>query len=119
MNSDRTGERRWHVCFSAFLAASGWLLAAKAAEPWLNLTGLCLAQTGMMSMLPCFWAMPTAFLSGEAAAGGIALINSVGNIGGLMGPTILGEYGLESMAIILAAGGILVLTLRREEAKLP
>ncbi len=115
MNSDRTGERRGHVCFSALLAAAGWLLAARADSSWLALIGLCLAQTGMMSMLPCFWAMPTAFLSTAAAAGGIALINSVGNIGGLLGPNILGKYGLEAMASILAVGGLLVLTVRREK----
>jgi hypothetical protein len=63
----------------------------------------------MMSMLPCFWALPTSFLSGAAAAGGIALINSVANLGGLLGPSILGEFGLEAMALTLGVGGVLVL----------
>ena len=62
----------------------------------------------MMSMLPVFWTLPTAFLTGAAAAGGIALINSVANIGGFFGPTILGQFGLWSMAGILFAGGVLV-----------
>ena len=115
-HSDQTGERRGHVSVAAFLAAAGWLLAARAGSGWLALAGLCLAQTGMMSMLPCFWAMPTAFLSKAAAAGGIALINSMGNIGGLVGANILNSFGLEAMALILAAGGALVLTVRREEA---
>jgi ACS family tartrate transporter-like MFS transporter len=108
-HSDRTGERRGHVAFAAFLAAAGWMLALLAAEPWVGLLGLCVAQTGMMSMLPCFWALPTSFLSGAAAAGGIALINSVANLGGLLGPWILGQFGLEAMALILGVGGVLVL----------
>jgi ACS family tartrate transporter-like MFS transporter len=108
-HSDRTGERRGHVAFAAFLAAAGWMLAVLATEPWLGLLGLCVAQTGMMSMLPCFWALPTSFLSGAAAAGGIALINSVANLGGLLGPWILGRFGLEVMAITLCVGGVLVL----------
>jgi len=115
--SDRTGQRRGHVAFTAFLAAAGWALAGLAGLapfPWLALLGLCLAQTGMMSMLPCFWALPTAFLSGAAAAGGIALINSVANLGGLMGPAVLLEFGLGAMALTMAAGGILALCLPPE-----
>jgi ACS family tartrate transporter-like MFS transporter len=113
-HSDRTGERRGHVAFSALLAAAGWSLAALAPSPGLVLAGFCLAQTGMMSMLPTFWTLPTTFLSGAAAAGGIALINSVANLGGLMGPTILGKGGLWSMAAILFAGALLALCVRRE-----
>lgn len=109
ISSDRHHERRGHVAAAALLAAAGWGLAAWNPAPVAVLTGLCLAQTGMMSMLPVFWTLPTLFLSGAAAAGGIALINSVANIGGFFGPTILGEFGLWSMAIILAAGAALVL----------
>lgn len=113
-HSDRTGERRGHVAFAAFLAAAGWTLAAATASPWWAFAGLCLAQTGMMSMLPTFWALPTSFLSGAAAAGGIALINSVANIGGFMGPTILGQLGLWAMAGTLCAGGGLALLVRHD-----
>jgi MFS family permease len=115
-HSDRTGERRWHVAFAAWLAAAGWALSSVAGSPWLFLAGICLAQTGMMSMLPCFWALPTSFLSGAAAAGGIALINSVANVGGLTGPSILGRFGLEAMAGTLFAGGLLALCVRHEPA---
>jgi ACS family tartrate transporter-like MFS transporter len=108
-HSDRTGERRKHLAFAAFLAAGGWLLSWWAPSPWLALAGFCLAQMGMLSMLPVFWTLPTSFLSGAAAAGGIALINSVANVGGLIGPFVLGELGLMSMAAILFAGGILAL----------
>lgn len=79
---------------------------------WPQLLGLCLAQTGMMSMLPVFWTLPTAFLTGAAAAGGIALINSVGNIGGILGPTILGRFGMWSMAACLAARALLAMTVK-------
>jgi MFS family permease len=113
-HSDRSGERRGHVAFAALLAASGWALAELTTSPWLGLLGLCVAQTGMMSMLPCFWALPTSFLSGAAAAGGIALINSVANIGGFLGPTILGRFGLWAMAATLTAGALLVLCVRHD-----
>jgi len=114
VHSDRTGERRGHVAGAAFLAAAGWSLAELAPSPWLALLGFCLAQAGMMSMLPTFWALPPSFLSGAAAAGGIALINSVANVGGLLGPRVLGEFGLPTMAAVLCAGGALALCVRPE-----
>jgi ACS family tartrate transporter-like MFS transporter len=108
-SSDRTGERRGHVAFAALAAAAGWAVSASATSPWAALAGFCLAQAGMMSMLPTFWALPTAFLSGAAAAGGIALINSVANLGGLLGPNLLGWFGLWAMAGTLAVGAALAL----------
>src|SRR5262249_36897886 len=84
MSSDRRHERRWHLAAAALLAAIGWGLIAWNTAPLVTLIGLCLAQTGMMSMLPIFWTLPTMFLTGAAAAGGIALINSVANLGGLL-----------------------------------
>jgi ACS family tartrate transporter-like MFS transporter len=113
-HSDRTGKRRGHVALAALLAAGGWSLSALAPSPALVLAGFCLAQAGMMSMLPTFWTLPTAFLSGAAAAGGIALINSVANLGGFLGPTILGRLGLWSMAITLCAGAALAMCVRPE-----
>jgi MFS family permease len=114
-HSDRTGERRVHLALAAFLSTAGWTLAWWAAPyPWLALLGLCIAQMGMMSMLPIFWALPTSFLSGAAAAGGIALINSVANIGGGIAPWFLREYGLPWIAAILFVGGILALVVRHD-----
>lgn len=107
ISSDRTGERRWHLAGSALLAAVGWSLVAWGPSPAVALVGLCLAQAGMMSMLPVFWTLPGVFLSGVAAAGGIALINSVANIGGFFGASILGQLGLWSMAAILFSGSVL------------
>jgi MFS family permease len=115
-SSDRTGKRREHVALAALVAAGGWALTASTDSPGLALVGLCIAQLGMMSMLPTFWALPTAFLSGAAAAGGIALINSVANIGGFLGPMILGRFGLWTMAASLLVGAALAMCVRRDQA---
>jgi MFS transporter, ACS family, tartrate transporter len=126
MHSDRTGERRWHVAIPAFVGTAGWLLSAWSA--WVKLpagmiVGLTLAQTGTLSTLPVFWSLPTAFLSGIAAAGGIAWINSVGNLGGFFAPTLVGLIregtgnfvpALIMLAIILAAGGVFALCFRHD-----
>ncbi|MEZ6154147.1 MAG: hypothetical protein R3C09_28960, partial [Pirellulaceae bacterium] len=109
ISSDRRNERRWHLAIAAVVAASGWALAASSESPVLVLVGFCLAQTGVMSMLPVFWTLPTAFLTGAAAAGGIALINSLGNIGGFLGAQILGFFGLWAIAACLLAGAILAM----------
>ncbi len=137
-NSDRTGERRWHVACSAFTAACGWLFLAlvvsgRLAIPgfdsrWLFVVGVAVTLTGMKCMLPTFWTLPPLFLSGAAAAGGIALINSVANIGGTLGPYIVGQVQIATsdftagyliMAVTLFIGGLLVLRvtsrIQREE----
>ena len=125
MNSDRTGERRGHVAAAAFLAAVGWVIVAFSPSPWLFLAGLALAATGMKSMLPTFWTLPTTFLTGAAAAGGIALINSVANLGGILGPNVMGQVQALTgsfrgaslfMAVALCIGGSLVFLVRREGA---
>jgi ACS family tartrate transporter-like MFS transporter len=122
-HSDRTGERRWHVALPAFISAAGWLLFALVDSPGLSLLALTLIQVGVMSMIPTFWTLPTAFLSGTAAAGGIAWINSVGNLGGFAGINIIGQSkeltgdfwpGLIAMAGILCIGGLLALCVRQE-----
>jgi ACS family tartrate transporter-like MFS transporter len=121
VHSDRTGERTWHVAVPAFVAAGGWALSAMDKWPVVSLLGLCLAQAGIMSMLPTFWTLPAAFLSGVAAAGGIALINSVGNLGGFVGPTVVGSlekatgdygWGLVAMAFTMFVGGLLAMRFR-------
>ncbi len=119
ISSDRRGERRVHLATAAALAAVGWTLTAWAPSSTVALIGLCLAQTGMMSMLPVFWALPSSFLTGAAAAGGIAMINSVGNIGGFLGPGILGRFGLWAMAITLLAGSILALCFPTRKVNAP
>jgi len=120
-HSDRTGERRWHVALPAFLAATGWVVFAATDSRTGALVGLALAQAGVLSTLPVFWSLPTAFLSGAAAAGGIAWINSLGNLGGFAGSYILGlsegltdkfTAGMLAVAVLLFGGGLLVLWAR-------
>jgi MFS family permease len=111
ISSDRSGERRWHLAAAALLAALGWSIVALNISSLMTMLGLCIAQAGMMSMLPIFWTLPSALLSGAAAAGGIALINSIANIGGFFGATILGQLGLWAMSLILFFGAVLTVGL--------
>lgn len=111
ISSDRSGERRWHLAAAALLAALGWSIVALNISSLMTMLGLCVAQAGMMSMLPIFWTLPSALLSGAAAAGGIALINSIANIGGFFGATILGQLGLWAMSLILFFGAVLTVGL--------
>jgi MFS transporter, ACS family, tartrate transporter len=118
-SSDRTGERRGHVAVAALTAAAGWAISALATSPAMALAGFCLAQLGMMSMLPIFWTLPTGFLTGAAAAGGIALINSLANIGGFLGPTVLGQFGLWAMVTTMMVGAALAMCVQRDEREAP
>jgi MFS family permease len=125
-HSDRTNERRWHVATAAFIAAVGWSAAAFSRIPWFSVAALCVALLGMKSMLPVFWALPTNFLGGRAAAGGIALINSIANIGGFLAPILLGQMkvatgsfagGMLILAVTLFGGGLLVLQIPPSQAE--
>ncbi len=92
-HSDRTRERRWHVAVPAFAGCVGLGLAVYFLENHYPLPAffcICLAASGIWSTLGPFWSLPTAFLSGTAAAGGVALINSIGNVGGFVGPYVIG-----------------------------
>ena len=120
-HSDRTGERRWHVALSMLVASASFFLAAHLEQPALALAALCVAWSGLKSCQGPFWAIPPTFLSGPAAAGGIALINSVANLGGQVGPWLVGvlrkhsggfSAGLLLSSGMLLAAGLLALTLR-------
>lgn len=89
-SSDRTGERRWHTAIP-YLTFSVGLTAAVLAGDFVALAilFLCLAGAGQSSH-PAFWTLPSAFLTGSAAAAAVGLINSVGNLGGFVGPYIVG-----------------------------
>jgi ACS family tartrate transporter-like MFS transporter len=90
-HSDRTGERRWHVAGCASMAAIGLILAAAFQDDLLLLVlSFTLSQSGQRSVMSVFWAIPQRLLGGTAAAAGIALINAVGNLGGWVGPSIMG-----------------------------
>ncbi len=86
-HSDRTDERRWHVALPAIAGGLALGAAGYAGSPTLAMVALSLAALGVFSALATFWTLPTALLTGTAAAGGIALINAVGNLGGFVGPT--------------------------------
>lgn len=90
--SDRTGERVWHLVIPCLLGGAGCLLAGVflSVNPWLAIAAFSLASFGISGSLPVFWNLPTAFLSATAAAGGIAFINSIGNISGYAAPQMVG-----------------------------
>jgi len=91
-SSDRTGERVWHVVGPCLVASFGLLLVGMTLRhyPIVALVAYCIAGFGISSSLPTFWNLPTAFLGPAAAAGGIAIINSVGNISGYAAPQMVG-----------------------------
>jgi ACS family tartrate transporter-like MFS transporter len=76
----------------SFIAmAVGLGFASITASPIIKMVAVCIACWGFFSVLPVFWTLPTAFLSGAGAAAGIAAINSIGNLGGYFGPKIFGQ----------------------------
>jgi len=90
-HSDFTGERRWHFALSCFLLAAGFAASATPSIPGpLRIVALSLVAVGVMCAYAVFWSLPTALLSGTAAAAGIAWINSVGNLGGYVSPYLVG-----------------------------
>jgi ACS family tartrate transporter-like MFS transporter len=89
-HSDATGERSWHVALPPLLAALALAAGGWLTEPVAAFGGLCLAAIGIYAGLPAFWALASRGLQGAAAAGAIALINSLGNIGGFFGPAAIG-----------------------------
>ncbi|HET9147451.1 MAG TPA: MFS transporter [Acetobacteraceae bacterium] len=89
-HSDRTGERVWHVIIPCVVAAVGLVLAGKATGITGVVLALCLVNIGISCSKPPLWSMPTMFLSGSAAAAGTATINSIGNLGGFVGPAMIG-----------------------------
>ncbi len=106
-HSDAKRERRWHVAIPALLGALGLLLSTLWTDNTLGaVLTLTLATCGIMTVLPLFWSLPTAFLTGTAAAAGIALINALGNLAGFFGPSIVGWVKQTTHS---TNGGILVL----------
>jgi ACS family tartrate transporter-like MFS transporter len=119
-SSDLSGERRWHLAFCAGVGAIGLMLASMTHSPLLSLGALSIAAVGIWGTFGPFWAMPPESLSGTAAAGAIALINSIGNLGGFAGPYVVGIVkqtthsfagGMIVMAVSLVGAGMIALTL--------
>jgi MFS family permease len=89
-HADRTGERVWHVAVPAIVGGVSIPAALYMTNPYLAMVAVTLSTCSVMCALPVFWALPSTFLTGVAAAGGIALINSLGNLSGFGGPYITG-----------------------------
>lgn len=89
--SDRKLERRFHTAFPLCVAAAGIGISTALDDPTMKMVALSIAGFGIFGCLPVFWTLPTAFLSGPAAAGGIAIINSIGNLAGFAGPFVMGR----------------------------
>ena len=124
--SDRTGGRARLVCGCALVGAAGFGAAATFTNPVASLIALSVTAFGVWGTLGPFWAMPPAFLRGTAAAGGIAVINSVGNIGGFAGPYVVGYVreatgdfaaGLWLMAGCLVVAAAIAFALRSTDTR--
>ncbi|MET0208361.1 MAG: MFS transporter [Burkholderiaceae bacterium] len=122
-SADGRLEHRWHSAIAAVAGAVGLVFSvAMHDNVVMSMAGLTLATMGIMSTLPVFWGMPTALLGGAAAAAGIALINSFGNLSGFLAPFLIGvikdatqstDAGLHMLAGVLVAGAVLVLFVQR------
>jgi D-galactonate transporter len=118
-SADARRERRWHLIVPAMMGATGFVGAALFADSTvISVVALSLAAAGVLTCAPLFWSLPTAFLSGAAAAVGIAAINSVGNLAGFVSPYLIGYLqdltqdsaaGMYMLAIMLVIGAAAVL----------
>ncbi|MEW6643906.1 MAG: MFS transporter [Pseudomonadota bacterium] len=122
-HSDRTRERVWHVALPLFLTAVALAVSSYLSDPTLTMIVLTIAAIGVFCTFALFWTLPTAFLSGTAAAGAIALINSIGNLAGFGGPYLIGfvkestgstAWGLFVLAVLPLVAGVLVLLLKHD-----
>ena len=123
--SDRTGERKGHTAFALFVAGVAILAASMLSDPTLKMVAFSVAAFGVFGCLPVFWTLPTSFLSGAACAGGVAIINSIGNLSGFVGPYAMGyikdktgsyEGGLQLLAGLGFLAMVIVLALRHDSA---
>lgn len=119
-HSDRTGERRWHIAGAALVGGVAFVVSGFVQTLAVSLVMLSLAMVGLASMFGPFWALATSRLSGVGAAAAIALINSIGNTGGFVGPYVIGYIrdrtqsftgGLVFVGVTLAVMPLLVLAL--------
>jgi sugar phosphate permease len=118
-SADARKERRWHLSGPMLLGLVGLMIATQAAgNPVLAIIGLSMATMGALTGLPMFWPLPTAFLGSAAAAGGLALINSLGQIAGFVSPFLVGwikdktggtDVALYILSGVLLLGALLVL----------
>ena len=119
-SADRRRERRWHLSAPLLMALAGLAMAAHFSDnAVVAMIGLCLATMGALAGLPMFWPLPAAFLSSAAAAGGLALINSMGQVAGFASPFLVGwikdltgstDVALYILSSVMLVGALLVLT---------
>jgi nitrate/nitrite transporter NarK len=124
-SSDRTGERFLHIAIPSLVAVAGFVASAWITSPVPALIALTVAAVGDLGSRGPFWALPSRFLAGPAAAGGIALINTIGSLGGFVGPYAVGivkHYtgsftgGLMLLALLLVLGAAGIMRLRHSHA---
>jgi len=118
-SSDRHNERRWHLAAASIAGAAGLYASTLCgSELVLGLIALSLGTAGVLSTMPVFWTWPSSVLAGTAAAAGIAMINSIGNLAGFVSPSIIGwmkdlthstNAGLWVVAVALLLGAALAL----------
>jgi D-galactonate transporter len=123
-SSDKTKERRWHVSVPAIVGAAGLVISTFVPqEPVFAVVSLTLATIGVFGALSQFWTIPPAFMGGAAAAAGIAIINSVGNLAGFVSPYVVGwvkdatnstDIGLYCVAVSLLASAAIILTVPKK-----
>ena len=116
-HSDRTSERIWHIAIPAFVGAAAFVWAGLAGSPFTAMVAITIAFTGLWVSNTVFWTLPTGLLSGMSAAAGLALINSVGNLGGFVGPYLTGlirgattnyTWAYVMFAAVLALAGVVI-----------
>jgi MFS family permease len=122
-SSSRTGEKRWHVAIPMFMGCIGMGLGPFVSDPFFSMVLVCITAIGAYAGMGVWWTYPTSFLSGAAAAGAVGLINSLGNIGGWVGPYLTGyikdwtgsfQWAYIYLAFSFAMAGLLILTLRKK-----
>ena len=115
-HSDITRERVWHVVYPAVVSGLSLIAAVYIGNPIPAAVALTVCAMGIYAAVAAFWTLPTGFLTGSAAAGGIALINSLGNLGGFVGPYAIGwikdatgdvALGLVVLAVCSIMSGVL------------
>jgi ACS family tartrate transporter-like MFS transporter len=124
-HSDATGERKAHTAIALLIAAAGIAGSTLTGNPTLTIIAFTIGACGVFGSLPVFWTLPTAVLSGTAAAAGIAVINSIGNLAGFAGPYAMGWIkdatgsftgGLLLIAALAIAAMVIVLVLSHDPA---
>jgi ACS family tartrate transporter-like MFS transporter len=120
-NSDRTRERRWHASLPIVFGALALVLTPESqGHRWLTIALFTLAMTGVKAYLPAFWTLPSEVLTASARAASVGLINSFGNLGGWVGPTIVGvvrDYtgayraGLQFLSVSMVISATIIMTL--------